>query len=1284
MGIWFWIGLAVALAYIAFIVALVVMGKFKTVFMGSRIISVKIALEVFGLALMVLGIILFLAFGTESYGLASTLLYTGIMCAIPAGLYLLIYFWYKMMEKDDALATKGGIVVVGEDIDPVLAQQLAEEEMFAAQMAQMQNTEPTEEITEHIEIIPVIEPVVEEEEETPFEQPNLEETVEESTGLEQIFDAFGDEKTSNPFDNLPPAVVEEKPVTEDLYEQPEEEPAYEEATYEESTYKEVAAESEKTTEHVDDAGDTYYLDEMGHAYYLDDNGTAYYKAEDGTAYYLDENGHAYYLDEDGNPYFKAEDGTAYYIDENGHAYYLDEEKKKYYKDENGRAFYIDADGNAYYADEVAAVTEQEQPADGQAELAALVMNQLHAQPQPTGESIRSTIIVNTADTNPFGVPLVDEQFDDEVERLKEEQARQIAEMEAQMEADLAEQRRLAEEEEQRKAIELAATLERERIERERIAAEEEMRIREEAEAERLAALAEQQAEQARREAEEAALAAEVERLATEMEESARIAREEMEAEARALREEQERRTAELLARMEAKERQQPEIISSPPGWGSYETLVIAPQPARHTGNLTDAEVEQLKRMIEREEAERLAALEEARRNAVLAMEQGLRERAEAEAEVAMMMAEAERARRAAEEADSVMVAAEEVCAERAVAEAEAALLAVKKAEAALEAAEAEAAQIAAMEIRASRVAASEAEVARAAAQEAEEARIAAEDAQIARITAEAEAAKVAAEAEKAKEVARIAAAKAEAALIAAEAEVAKEAAEAAAEAARRALEEAEAQRAREVEKAREAARQALMSAHEARVALAETEADTKRAIELKQERLNERLQSIRAGSGFVSLVPGKATVMPHTPFIKEPTAIEEELTEEELRAAALSLVRTLDRDAVEIETVDAVDTTEEDDEDEGHTAPIYEEDIDDDVHEADTSSATDKKAVDAHDEEIRQAGLALLALQQQGVGVDPEELERALARVHELENEKLRKAELAKKRRQAEKEKRKKVLSRANVEKHIHRYFLTLSACFLMDRDDYKDRFGISPYNRIIVVPPTEEGGRETVSHQMSATPDKLYRFAETLIDVDRFFKHPALFPTFRDMVFENTSLVRMSEKLHLLYLQSYRRDFVKDYRYREDFENMLILVSNHFIVREFNFRKVFRRAPQDWEKLTDPGVLDYLKSGQLQATFEEYFPHWADLGFANIAQAMVACFIDSQKEELTTARLVSKMLKETPRAAKQLDRLTAKRASKRKAPEETEPTPAPAAITEVGVEQPPEKPKRGRPKKTA
>ena len=327
-------------------------------------------------------------------------------------------------------------------------------------------------------------------------------------------------------------------------------------------------------------------------------------------------------------------------------------------------------------------------------------------------------------------------------RNKEENTAQEKEQQR-LEAERADQARLAEEEAQRQAQLEAeqARQEAQRAEAEKLAAEraEQARLAEE-EAQRQAQL---EAEQARQEAQRA----EAERLAAERAEQARLAEEEAQRqaqlEAEQARQEAQRAEAERLAAERA------------------EQTRLAEEEAQRQAQL---EAEQARQEAQRAEAEKLAAEraeqarlaeEEAQRQAQLEAEQARQEAQRAEAE-RLAAERAEQARLAEEEAQrQAQLEAEQARQEAQRAEAE--KLAAERAEQA-RLAEEEAQRQAQLEAEQARQEAQRAEAERLAAERAEQTRLAEEEAQR-QAQLEAEQARQEAEAE---EKARIAQAQAEA------------------------------------------------------------------------------------------------------------------------------------------------------------------------------------------------------------------------------------------------------------------------------------------------------------------------------------------------------------------------------------------------------------------------------------------------------------------------------------------------------------------------------------------
>ena len=295
--------------------------------------------------------------------------------------------------------------------------------------------------------------------------------------------------------------------------------------------------------------------------------------------------------------------------------------------------------------------------------------------------------------------------------------------------------------------------------------------------------------------------------------------------------------------------------------------------------------------------------------------------------------------------------------------------------------------------------------------------------------------------------------------------------------------------------------------------------------------------------------------------------------------------------------------------------------------------------MDALREELDATRQANVEMQEQFIQQENEQLAVALARIQSMEGEKEAKRQRDAERRRAAAARKREILSRENIDAQIKKHYVEFAACFLMDRESYKDRFGLSPYNRIIVND-NAASSRDRVQHVMTNTRDKLYKFAEKLIDVDVFLAHPKLFPMYESLVNEGTSLVRISEKLHLMYLQNHRKDFVRDYRYKEDFENLLVLVSNHYVLSGMDFSTIFQNMPFDPMAVNEQEIATYLDNDKLVAEFEEYFPNYADLGFEDRYQAMAVAFYAGQKEYLTPEKLVNAILKEAEKVAKELRRL--------------------------------------------
>ncbi|MCL2586901.1 MAG: hypothetical protein FWE31_01530 [Firmicutes bacterium] len=258
------------------------------------------------------------------------------------------------------------------------------------------------------------------------------------------------------------------------------------------------------------------------------------------------------------------------------------------------------------------------------------------------------------------------------------------------------------------------------------------------------------------------------------------------------------------------------------------------------------------------------------------------------------------------------------------------------------------------------------------------------------------------------------------------------------------------------------------------------------------------------------------------------------------------------------------------------------------------------------------------------------ELEEARNRAEEIEKQKRANLLLAQAKRKEKADEKKKILSRENILAKIRKYFTETAACFMMNRDSYKDKFGISPYNRLVVS--KKPDGTQSVTHTMVTTGDKFYKFNELLVDVERFMSHPQLMPMFTSLIEEGTSFVRISEKLYILYMQSHKKDFVNDYKYKENFENLLVLVSHSFLLKDANFAHIFTHTTRE-------NMTDHLAMAETRSAFEEAFPQWADLGFENLYDAMVIAYHSTIKDKLSDDEIKALITKDAAKMAKLVDK---------------------------------------------
>lgn len=265
---------------------------------------------------------------------------------------------------------------------------------------------------------------------------------------------------------------------------------------------------------------------------------------------------------------------------------------------------------------------------------------------------------------------------------------------------------------------------------------------------------------------------------------------------------------------------------------------------------------------------------------------------------------------------------------------------------------------------------------------------------------------------------------------------------------------------------------------------------------------------------------------------------------------------------------------------------------------------------------------------------------------------------------------RRQLLSRPNIEKLIHKYFAEVAVCFFMDREDFKRKYGIAPYNRVVMQPSAKEGGEPTPKYLMTNTEDRLYRFSEVLVDVERFFMHPQLYAMYTELVNRRTPLVLISERLHHMYLQYHKKDFVRDYRHKPNFDNLLIVVSNHFTLRAVNFKEIFPPPyPFDIANFDDDLIVEFLSDANRQKAFETAFPHYAQMGFEDLYQALYVGFIVAIKDRLQPVDVLSAILKDTTRIAKLMSKQESAKAKtvRKREPKKSEKPEAPAEeITET------------------
>ena len=180
-----------------------------------------------------------------------------------------------------------------------------------------------------------------------------------------------------------------------------------------------------------------------------------------------------------------------------------------------------------------------------------------------------------------------------------------------------------------------------------------------------------------------------------------------------------------------------------------------------------------------------------------------------------------------------------------------------------------------------------------------------------------------------------------------------------------------------------------------------------------------------------------------------------------------------------------------------------------------------------------------------------------------------------------------------------------------MDRTIYKDKNGIAPYNKFAVNKNTN-----LPEYTMSATKGKLYKFCTYLIDAERFITHQVLYDDFITAIEQGVSLARISETLHPIYRKKYKKDFVLNLANREDWDNVMILVYNNYILDNDNFKDIVTRIPFEIATAyNEENVIDYLKDPDLQERFNEKYTALEEMGVPTFWEAYYICFINSIKQ---------------------------------------------------------------------
>ena len=230
---------------------------------------------------------------------------------------------------------------------------------------------------------------------------------------------------------------------------------------------------------------------------------------------------------------------------------------------------------------------------------------------------------------------------------------------------------------------------------------------------------------------------------------------------------------------------------------------------------------------------------------------------------------------------------------------------------------------------------------------------------------------------------------------------------------------------------------------------------------------------------------------------------------------------------------------------------------------------------------------------------------------------------------------KKALLSQMNLEHYLQRYFIETAACFLLDRTIYKDKYGLAPYNKFAVNKTTN-----LPEYIMSCTKGRLYKFCTYLIDTERFITHPALYNDFINAADQGIPLARISETLHPLYRKKYKKDFVLNLANREDWDNVMILVYNNYILNNDNFKDVFIRVPFEIPTgYTEENIIEYLKDPALQERFADRYPALEEIGIPTFWDALYICFVNSVRQKLSIEQIENAILRDYKKITRALKR---------------------------------------------